>query len=55
MPQEPGFEMPTPPDGQGLDSLQRTFILNATLFRSKEEVRSVETSMVESSPIIDHG
>ena len=55
MPQKPGFEIPTPPAGQGLDSLQRMFIRNATLFRSKQEVRSVETRMVESSPIIDQG
>jgi len=37
------------------DEWQRTFIRNATLFRSKQELRSVEISMVDSSPTIVHG
>jgi len=50
MPQKPGLEMPT-----NLGPSQRTLIRSATLFRSKQELRSVETSMLELSPTTIHG
>lgn len=49
--------MPTPPIGQIIDpsSSHRTSIRRATLLRSKQDVRSVVTKIVESFPMIDHG
>ena len=44
--------MPTPPAGQ---SLQRTSILKATMFRLKHDERSVSTKMEESSPTMSQG
>jgi hypothetical protein len=45
MPQNPGLYIPTPPAGQILPPVlsQSTSIRRATLFRSKQEERSVDT------------
>lgn len=57
MPQYPGLDMPTPLGGQTMDPFlsQSTSILSATLLRSKQDVRSVDTYMKDSFPIMDHG
>lgn len=47
MPQKPGLEIPTPPEGQ---LSQSTSILSATLLRSKQELSSVCTKMDDSCP-----
>lgn len=57
MPQKPGLYTPTPPAGQILDPLlsHSTSIRSATLLRMKQDVRSVDTIMFVSFPIMDHG
>ena len=57
MPQNPGLQIPIPPDGQiSVPSLlQSTSILSATLLRSKHDEWSVDTIKNDSSPIMDHG
>lgn len=57
MPQNPGLYIPTPPSGQILLPLlsQRTSIRSATLLRSKQDERSVDTIRDEPSPMIDQG
>jgi len=55
MPQKPGLEIPTPPNGHDCP-WQRTSKRIATLLRLKQEERSVDT-MIDDwlSPIIFHG
>lgn len=49
--------MPTPAGGQTLDPApsQNTSIRSATSLRLKQDVRSVDTMIRNSFPIIDHG
>ena len=57
MPQYPGLYMPTPAGGQILEPpvSHSTSIRSATSLRLKQEVRSVDTVIYDSFPIIDHG
>jgi hypothetical protein len=55
MPQNPGLEIPTPPSGHDCP-WQRTSKRKATLLRSKQEERSVDTIIDDGlSPMIVHG
>lgn len=54
MPQNPGLERPTPL-GHITGEEQLISNLTAILLRGKQEVGSVVTLIVDSSPIIDHG